>query len=86
MKSVFHFVVIIVLGAVLGSFLGKLCAIWFPVGPFHNLFASELQFGLHPAKADLGVIEFTLGCLFNFNITSVAGILIAALGYKSLLK
>lgn len=86
MKNILYFTVIVMVGALLGTFLGELLAIWFPAGLIHNLFATELTAGLHPATLDLAVIDLTFGCMFKFNITSVIGILLAAIIYKKLWK
>lgn len=84
MKNILYFIVVVIVGALLGAFLGKLLGIWFPAGLVHNLFATELTAGLRPATLDLAVIDLTLGCMFKFNITSVIGILLAAIIYKKL--
>ena len=77
-KNVFWFVGVIVIGALLGSFLGKFIGLVLPNGSVKDLFATDLTAGLSPAMLDLRVIELTFGCIFKFNITSVLGILIAA--------
>jgi len=86
MKSIFHFTIIVLAGALLGTFLGKVMGIWFPAGPVHSLFATEINAGLHPSTVDLGLMDLTFGCLFKFNFTSLMGIIIAALTYKILIK
>lgn len=86
MKNFGHFFAVVIAGAVMGTFLGKLLAMWFPSGSIHNLFATELNAGLHPFTLNLGVLDFTLGCLFNINIASILGIIIAAAIYKQIIK
>ncbi|MFH1619275.1 MAG: DUF4321 domain-containing protein [bacterium] len=86
MKSFLHFLAVVLGGAVVGTFLGKMLALWFPAGIMHNLFATEVSAGLRPFMIDLVVAELTFGCLFDINMTSILGILIAALIYRYILK
>lgn len=85
-KNVFWFVGVIVIGALLGSFLGKFIGLVLPNGSVKDLFATDLTAGLSPAMLDLRVIELTFGCMFKFNITSVLGILIAAYLFTKIAK
>jgi hypothetical protein len=78
MKSVIYFLVIILVGALLGDFIGKALAMGFPQGSIHDLFATQLARGIKPTELDLGIIDLTFGCMFKFNITGVIGILLAA--------
>ncbi|MBI4248797.1 MAG: DUF4321 domain-containing protein [Elusimicrobia bacterium] len=83
-KSTMSFVVIVVVGALIGSFLGKFLAITFPQGQIHDLLATEIAAGLNPTVLDLRVIEITLGCLLRFNVTSVIGMIVSAVTFKTL--
>ena len=85
-KNVVWFILVIIVGALLGSFLGKFIAIVIPDGSIRNLFATDIAAGLHPATLDLRVIELTFGCLFKFNISSLLGIVISALIFKGVSK
>ena len=86
MKSILEGVGVVVAGALLGSFLGKFIGMGFSEGKIHDLFATDITAGLHPTNLDLRIVDLTFGCLFHFNMTSVVGILVAALLYKSLFK
>lgn len=85
-KNVFWFIGVIVIGALLGSFLGKFIGLVLPNGSVKDLFATDLTAGLSPAVLDLRVIELTFGCMFKFNITSVLGILLAAYLFTKISK
>jgi hypothetical protein len=85
-KNVFFFVCVVVVGALLGSFLGQFIGMVFPDGSVHNLFANEITAGLEPTHLDLRVVEFTFGCLFKFNMTSVLGIIGSAYLFKTVFK
>ncbi|OGS34512.1 MAG: hypothetical protein A2293_09550 [Elusimicrobia bacterium RIFOXYB2_FULL_49_7] len=85
-KNAVWFLAIIVVGALLGSFLGKFIVIVAPEGSIKDLFATDISAGLSPATLDLRVIELTFGCLLRLNITAVLGIVIAALLFKKVMK
>jgi len=78
MKSVVYFLVIVLAGALLGDFIGKLIVMWFPQGGVHDLFAIQISRGLKPTNLNLGMIDLTFGCVFNSSITGVLGIILAA--------
>jgi hypothetical protein len=75
-----------VVGALIGSFLGKFIGMVVPSGSIKDLFATEISAGLSPAMLDLRVMELTFGCIFKFNITSVLGIIISALIFQKIIK
>jgi hypothetical protein len=77
-KNTVWFVIIVVVGALLGSFIGKFLGMVIPDGSIKDLFATEISAGLAPATLDLRVLDLTVGCMLRFNITSVVGILAAA--------
>ena len=83
-KSTLWFIAIIVVGALIGSFLGKFIGLVVPEGSVRDLFATEISAGLSPTTLDLRVIEITFGWIFRFNITSVIGIIAAAYLFRSL--
>lgn len=86
MKSWLEAAGVIAAGALLGSFLGKALGLIFPDGRIHELFSTDITAGLHPTNLDLRIIDLTLGCMFRFNVPSIAGILGAAYLYKRILK
>ncbi|MFA5162370.1 MAG: DUF4321 domain-containing protein [Elusimicrobiales bacterium] len=86
MRNAIYFLVIILVGALLGNFFGKMIVMWFPQGNIHDLFATEIATGLHPTNLDLVIVNLTFGCLFKFNITGIAGILAAAMLSRLIVK
>lgn len=86
MKTLLHVLVVIVTGSLLGSFFNKIVAIWFPQGNINNLINTSINTGLNPTTIDLNVVQFTLGLIFKFNIATIAGIFIAAIIYKHIIK
>lgn len=86
-KGTAFFIAVVVVGALLGSFIGDFLALMFPEGgPWQNLFLKQIAAGLTPTKLDLKVAEFTFGFVLKFNVTSVAGILLSAILFKAALK
>lgn len=83
-KNILMVVCVILVGALLGSFLGNFVGTLFPEGAIHTLFAKHITAGLPTTHVDLKVIELTFGCLVKFNISSVVGIILAALLVKKL--
>lgn len=77
-KNIFSGLIIIVVGALLGSFIGGFIGHAFPDGIIHDLFSKEISAGLQPTHLDLRVLELTFGCILKFNVPSVIGILFAA--------
>lgn len=86
MKNALNVLVVIVVGSLLGLFLNKLGNFWFPAGNINSLINTGINTGLNPTTLDLNLIEVTAGLVFKFNISSIAGIFIAAVVYKQLLK
>ncbi|MDP2867009.1 MAG: DUF4321 domain-containing protein [Elusimicrobiota bacterium] len=87
MKNALHVVVVVVTGSLLGAFLTKLTNIWFPVGSrVAELINTGINTGLNPTTVDLNLVEVTAGLVFKFNIVSIAGIFLAAVVYKQLVK
>jgi hypothetical protein len=85
-KNIWWFIIVIVAGALMGLFIGKFIALTIPQGSIKDLFATELSAGLSPATIDLKILELTFGCQFKFSITSIIGIIIAALIFKKIAK
>ncbi|MEI7481784.1 MAG: DUF4321 domain-containing protein [Elusimicrobiota bacterium] len=86
MKNILNVVVVIVVGSLLGLFINKLGNFWFPVGNINSLLNTGLNTGLNPTTLDLNLVEFTVGLVFKFNISSIAGIFVSAIIYKQLIK
>lgn len=86
MKNALHVVVVVVVGSLLGLFIGKLLNMWFPAGQINALINTGINTGLTPTTVDLNLVEFTAGLVFKFNIASILGIFISAVIYKQLVK
>ncbi len=85
-KSVISLVVILAVGALLGSVLGEGIGSLFPSGMVHDLLTRSVSPGLKgPVILDLNVVTLTFGLAFKMNIMSVVGVVLAAFLYKTLL-
>jgi len=87
MKNALHVVVVVVVGSLLGLFISKVLNIYFPAGSqLAGLINTGINTGLNPTTVDLNLVEVTAGLVFKFNIASIAGIFLAAVVYKQLVK
>ena len=79
------FVVIIILGAIIGSALGELIAYLFPGGILERIFSQGISPGLNPpATLDLKIFSLTLGFSVRINLASLMGLILGAYLYKQL--
>ncbi len=85
-KNTVWFLVILVVGALIGSFLSRFVALIMPAGSVRDLFATEMTAGLSPATLDLRILDLTFGCIVKFNITSVIGMIVSAILFRGLAK
>lgn len=79
-KSGWTLFLLILVGIVLGSFLGNLLQqtagfSWLSYG---------LNFGFSPVTLDLHVLTFTIGLTVNINIASILGVCLAIFIYRKL--
>ncbi len=85
-KNVVWFIAVLVVGAILGSFLGKLIGIVIPHGPVRDLFLTDLTAGLNPSTFDFRIVEFTIGAMVKINLMAIIGIFCAGILFKKLVK
>ena len=77
--------VVIILGALIGSALGELIAYLFPGGILERIFARGITPGLAPpATLDLKIVSLTFGFTVRINLASLMGLLLGAYIYKQL--
>ncbi|MBI4376657.1 MAG: DUF4321 domain-containing protein [Elusimicrobia bacterium] len=77
---------VLVGGALLGGFLGKLFGLYFTEGRVHDWLLKPVVAGLHPTHLDLVFVDLTLGFLIKLNVLGIIGIIVAAILYKKILK
>lgn len=71
-------ILIIVLGALVGSALGRLLGTVLPEGPVKSVFLQSVSVGFRPLHIDLSVLTFDFGLMLRLNIISVVGVLLVA--------
>jgi len=71
-------VLILIVGALVGSGLGKILGAVIPAGPARDFFIQVVNIGFSPFTLDLSVIRLTLGFTFEINIITILGVLLLA--------
>ncbi len=77
-KSIGWILVVILLGAFIGSALGEVLAYILPQGVVKEFFLRSVEFSLGPGTLNLVILTFTLGFSLKLNVISVLGIGIAS--------
>lgn len=85
-KNISYFILIIIIGTLLGAFIGKAVSKVFPNdSTVKEMLAVEITPGLKPTTIDLGIVEITFGSVIKMNITAVLGLLITAVIFRKLI-
>ncbi len=85
LDSVVVVLVIIILGALIGSVLGEVIAILAPGGWLEMIFSKGINPGLTPpAVLDLKVLTLTFGFTVKVTLSSLLGIVLALLIYRKI--
>mgnify|MGYP004675722651 CR=1 FL=1 len=78
-KNIWLLIVFLLAGLVVGGLLGKLAS----GVPWLWWLSYEEQFGLeNPIILDLSVAKLTFGLMFNINVSSIIGMILAVFIYK----
>ena len=77
-KSWIYYIVVLFIGALIGSALGEVVSYILPAGVIHDFFLRSATASLGPGTLDIVILTFTIGFSIKINITGVIGILIAA--------
>ncbi len=73
-KSLGYIVLVIVLGAMIGTLFGKLIGFVLPDGVVKEFFLKEANFEIGPATINAGLFAITLGFKVILNIVGLIGI------------
>lgn len=76
-RSLGKVVLIIVLGAMIGTLFGKLLALLLPTGVVKEFFLRSAHFGLGPTTLDVNLFSITVGLTVQLNIVGLFGIGVA---------
>jgi hypothetical protein len=71
---------ILLLGLIIGSFIGDLLGMVLPDGAAKTVMTTPLRIGFHPISIDLHIFTLILGLMIKINLFGVIGVLI--LGYS----
>ena len=77
-KNIGIIILIIILGAVIGSTLGEIIALILPEGVVKEVFLKSASVSIEPRTLNLIIFTLTLGFSFKINGIGVLGIVIAA--------
>jgi hypothetical protein len=77
-KSLGWILIIVLLGAFIGTALGEILAYVLPLGVVKEFFLRSAIFSVGPATLNLVVFTFTLGFSFKLNVIGIIGIGISA--------
>lgn len=74
------YVVVMIIGALMGTVLGEVVGVYAQSGVIHDIFVKGVDFGLaQPFNLDLKVFTLTFGASVKLNLASVLGMVLAAL-------
>lgn len=78
-RGLWFYVVVLIIGALMGTVMGEVIAVYAQTGLVHDVFVKGVDFGLaHPLNLDLKVFNLTFGATVKLNLASVLGMILAA--------
>lgn len=80
--NVWFYVIVLVVGALLGTALGEAIGAFFPEGPIHDFFVRGISPGLEIQTLNLVILTITFGFTIKLNVASVIGMVVSALLLK----
>lgn len=84
-RGVGFIVLVLLIGLIVGSFLGELFGALLPSGFWKTLLTAGPTVGLtRPATLDLDFLSFTLGLTLKVNLLAVVGVVLAAIALRKL--
>ncbi|UCD93993.1 MAG: DUF4321 domain-containing protein [Candidatus Zixiibacteriota bacterium] len=75
-------IVALLLGAILGGFVGELIGSFLPPGAAKILFTKSLKIGFETTRVELYSISFTVGLMFKINFMSVLAVLLVIVYFR----
>jgi hypothetical protein len=84
-KNLGYFILILLIGTLIGAFIGKAIYKVFPTdSTIRDMLAVEIKPGIQPTTLDLGIVDITFGAVIKLNITAVIGLIITAIIFRKL--
>ena len=75
-------IVALLLGAIVGGFLGDLIGSVLPPGAAKTLFSKSIQIGFETTRVELYSISFNVGIMFKINFMSVLTVLLVIIYFR----
>lgn len=75
-------IVALLLGAILGGFVGELIGSFLPEGAAKTLFTKSVSIGFETTRVQLYSLSFTLGLMFKINFMSVLVVLLVIIYFR----
>jgi hypothetical protein len=75
-------IVALLLGTILGGFVGELIGSFLPEGAAKTLFTKSLKIGFETTRVELYSISFTVGIMFKINFMSVLAVILVIIYFK----
>lgn len=86
-KNIFYFVVLLIVGTLLGTFFGRIIVNLLPQdSKLKTILETEKVFGLTPTTLDLEILILNFGLQIKLSIMALLGILISALIFRKFFK
>ena len=74
--------VALLLGAILGGFVGELIGSFLPEGAAKTLFTKSVNVGFETTRVQLYSLSFTIGMMFKINFMSVLIVLLVIIYFR----
>ena len=75
-------IVALLLGAILGGFVGELIGSFLPEGAAKTLFTKSVNIGFETTRVQLYSLSFTIGLTFKINFMSVLIVLLVIIYFR----
>ena len=75
-------IVALLLGAILGGFVGELIGSFLPEGAAKTLFTKSVSVGFETTRVQLYSLAFTVGLMFKINFMSVLVVLLVIIYFR----
>jgi hypothetical protein len=75
-------IIALLLGAVIGGFVGDLIGSMLPPGAAKTLFSKSVQIGFETTHVEFYSISFTIGIMFKINFVSVLTVLLVIIYFR----
>ena len=75
-------IVALLLGAILGGFIGEVIGAFLPEGAAKTLFSKSINIGFDTTKVELYSLSFTFGIMFKINFMSVLAVILIIIYFR----